>query len=123
MKIRATIVAPKRFVARTRLVAISDPPTQPVYMFSRIPRKRIHQRGSQSRSPPPLCWPKSLPGPRIRSTPTGFLKSKDITHAILNGRQLRDPTAEKLLEHSRLPLAWHDQRAAQIAERSCEDAA
>jgi class 3 adenylate cyclase len=36
----------------------------------------------------------------------------DITRAILNGRQLRDLTAEKLLEHSRLPLAWHDQRAA-----------
>jgi site-specific DNA recombinase len=35
----------------------------------------------------------------------------DITQAILNGRQPRDLTAEKLLEHSRLPLAWHDQRA------------
>src|SRR6201987_195197 len=36
----------------------------------------------------------------------------DITQAILNGRQPRDLTAEKLLEHSRLPLAWHDQRIA-----------
>jgi site-specific DNA recombinase len=36
----------------------------------------------------------------------------DITQAILNGRQPRDFTAEKLLEHSRLPLAWHDQRIA-----------
>jgi site-specific DNA recombinase len=34
----------------------------------------------------------------------------DITHAILDGRQPRDLTAEKLLENSRLPLAWHDQR-------------
>jgi site-specific DNA recombinase len=34
----------------------------------------------------------------------------DITHAILDGQQPRDLTAEKLLEHSRLPLAWHDQR-------------
>src|SRR4029077_2398246 len=34
----------------------------------------------------------------------------DITQAILEGRQPRDLTAEKLLEHSRLPLAWHDQR-------------
>ena len=34
----------------------------------------------------------------------------DITKAILDGRQPRDLTAEKLLEHSRLPLAWHDQR-------------
>src|SRR6266403_1031920 len=33
----------------------------------------------------------------------------DITQAILDGRQPRDLTAEKLLEHSRLPLAWHDQ--------------
>ena len=36
----------------------------------------------------------------------------DITHAILDGRQPRDLTAEKLLDHSRLPLAWHDQRTA-----------
>ena len=36
----------------------------------------------------------------------------DITQAILEGRQPRDLTAERLLEHSRLPLAWHDQRTA-----------
>jgi site-specific DNA recombinase len=36
----------------------------------------------------------------------------DITQAILDGRQPRDLTAEKLLAHSRLPLAWRDQRAA-----------
>jgi site-specific DNA recombinase len=36
----------------------------------------------------------------------------DITQAILDGRQPRDLTPEKLLEHSRLPLAWHDQRTA-----------
>ena len=34
----------------------------------------------------------------------------DITQAILDGRQPPDLTAEKLLDHSRLPLAWHDQR-------------
>src|SRR3984893_4471693 len=34
----------------------------------------------------------------------------DITQAILDGRQPPDLTAEKLLEHSRLPLAWLDQR-------------
>jgi site-specific DNA recombinase len=36
----------------------------------------------------------------------------DLTQAILDGRQPRDLTPEKLLKHSRLPLAWHDQRAA-----------
>ncbi len=36
----------------------------------------------------------------------------DLIQAILEGRQPRDLTAQKLLEHSRLPLAWHDQRAA-----------
>jgi site-specific DNA recombinase len=36
----------------------------------------------------------------------------DITQAILEGRQPRDLTAQKLLAHSRLPLAWHDQRTA-----------
>jgi site-specific DNA recombinase len=39
----------------------------------------------------------------------GYL-APDITQAILDGRQPRDLTREKLLEHSRLPLAWHDQR-------------
>jgi hypothetical protein len=29
---------------------------------------------------------------------------------LLDGGQPRDLTAEKLLEHSRLPLAWRDQR-------------
>jgi site-specific DNA recombinase len=33
-----------------------------------------------------------------------------IAQAILDGRQPPELTAEKLLEHSRLPLAWHDQR-------------
>jgi hypothetical protein len=35
-----------------------------------------------------------------------------ITQAILDGHPPRDLTAEKLLEHSHLPLAWHDQRTA-----------
>jgi len=39
----------------------------------------------------------------------GYL-APDITQAIVDGRQPPDLTAEKLLEHSRLPLAWHDQR-------------
>jgi len=43
----------------------------------------------------------------------------DITQAILDGRQLRDLTAEKLLAHARLPLAWHKQRApARLPQRN-----
>jgi hypothetical protein len=34
----------------------------------------------------------------------------DITEAILDGRQPRALTADKLLAHSRLPLGWHEQR-------------
>jgi site-specific DNA recombinase len=34
----------------------------------------------------------------------------EITEAILDGRQPRDLNADKLLAHSRLPLAWHEQR-------------
>jgi len=34
----------------------------------------------------------------------------DITQAILDGRQPRGLTTDKLLAHSRLPLAWHEQR-------------
>jgi site-specific DNA recombinase len=36
----------------------------------------------------------------------------DIAQAILDGRQPRGLTADKLLAHSRLPLAWRDQRTA-----------
>ena len=39
----------------------------------------------------------------------------DITQAILDGHQPRDLTVEKLIEHSRLPLAWHDQRTVGFA--------
>jgi hypothetical protein len=35
----------------------------------------------------------------------------DIAQALLDGRQPRDLTANKLLAHSRLPLAWHEQRS------------
>jgi hypothetical protein len=35
----------------------------------------------------------------------------DIAQAILDGRQPRDLTTEKLLAHSRLPLAWDEQRS------------
>src|SRR6201987_1357816 len=34
----------------------------------------------------------------------------EITQAILDGRQPPHLTADKLLAHSRLPLAWHEQR-------------
>ena len=34
----------------------------------------------------------------------------DITQAILEGRQPRDLTADQPLAHSRLPLAWQEQR-------------
>jgi site-specific DNA recombinase len=34
----------------------------------------------------------------------------DIMQAILDGRQPRDLTADKLLAHSRLPLTWDEQR-------------
>ena len=35
----------------------------------------------------------------------------DILQAILDGHQPPDLSADKLLTHSRLPLAWHEQRA------------
>ena len=34
----------------------------------------------------------------------------DITRAVLDGRKPRGLTADKLLVHSRLPVAWHEQR-------------
>jgi site-specific DNA recombinase len=50
----------------------------------------------------------------------------DITQAILDGRQPRGLTADKLLAHSRLPLAWPEQRIvpsadalASAADRRC----
>jgi hypothetical protein len=35
--------------------------------------------------------------------------------AILDGRQPRDLTADKLLAHSRLPLGWHERTLLGIA--------
>jgi Resolvase, N terminal domain len=40
----------------------------------------------------------------------GKIAEGDITQAIVDGRQPRWLTADKLLEPSRLPLAWRDQR-------------
>ena len=40
----------------------------------------------------------------------GYL-APDIAQAILDGRQPRVLTADKLLAHSRLPLAWYEQRS------------
>jgi site-specific DNA recombinase len=36
----------------------------------------------------------------------------DIIQAIIDGRQPRHLTPDKLLAHSRLPLSWRDQRTA-----------
>ncbi len=36
----------------------------------------------------------------------------DITKAILEGRHPPDLTASRLINHTRLPLGWKDQRAA-----------
>jgi hypothetical protein len=54
---------------------------------------------------------------RERVSPSYFTRlvrltylAPDITEAILDGRQPRDLTANKLLAHSRLPLGWHKQR-------------
>jgi len=35
----------------------------------------------------------------------------DIAGAILDGHQPRGFTTEKLIDHSRLPLDWHQQRS------------
>ena len=43
---------------------------------------------------------------------TRVVRLSYITQAILDGRQPRDLTTDKLLAHSRLPLAWHEQRTA-----------
>ena len=54
---------------------------------------------------------------RERVSPSYFTRlvrlsylAPDITEAILDGRQPRDLTADNLLAHSRLPLAWREQR-------------
>src|SRR5262245_45500 len=65
-------------------------------------------------------WPaiEALPDPEPRPDVNRPSKQDgviDITHAILDGRQPRDLTAEKLLEHSRLPPAWHQRTALGFA--------
>jgi hypothetical protein len=47
---------------------------------------------------------------RIPAAKIEQLVSDRVHRWLLEGWQPRDLTPEKLLEHSRLPLAWHDQR-------------
>ena len=50
-------------------------------------------------------------GRRAALVGTASYLAPDIAQAILDGRQPRDLTADKLLAHSRLPLAWYEQRS------------
>ena len=59
---------------------------------------------------------------RERVSPSYFTRlvrlnylAPDFTKAILDGRQPRDLTADKLLAYSRLPLGWHERRYGQLA--------
>ena len=52
----------------------------------------------------------ATPDPAARLVRLSYL-APDIAQAILDGNQPRDLTADKLLAHSCLPLAWHEQRA------------
>ena len=79
---------------------------------------------SSSQSRLPRHWPPGSDGvpfatlaKRQGVSPSYFTRlvrlsylAPDITEAILDGRQPRDLTADKLLAHSRLPLGWHEQR-------------
>src|ERR1700758_4632588 len=66
---------------------------------------------TRGKTPPPSPSERASVGPTSRLVRLSYI-ALDITQAILDGRQPRDLTPEKLLEHSRLPLAWHAQRIA-----------
>jgi hypothetical protein len=65
-----------------------------------------------SQVPPTFLSPKESPTSFWDQSVRLSYLAPDITQAILAGHQPRDLTATKLLEHSRLPLAWDDQRTA-----------
>jgi hypothetical protein len=72
---------------------------------------RCGQRRIWTRPTNPHCgrlsWKDQKTG---TSTSLVSLLAPDIAQAILDGRQPRDLTADKLLAHSRLPQAWPEQR-------------
>ena len=47
---------------------------------------------------------------QVRVAGTGLVGIVNVTEPILEGRQPPDLSPDKLLAHSRLPLAWHEQR-------------
>ena len=71
--------------------------TRPSSAATRFPLRRLPSAKASAR---PISLVSSASAISRRISPTRF------------SMQPRDLTAEKLLEHSRLPLAWHDQRTA-----------
>ena len=70
----------------------------------------LHSRAvTACRLPPWLSGRSVSPSYFTRLVRLNYL-APDIIEAILDGRQPRDLTADKLLAHSRLPLGWHEQR-------------
>jgi hypothetical protein len=75
----------------------------------------VHQGQSHPGEHPPIIdqrlakWEGVSPSYFTRLVRLSYL-APDITEAILDGRQPRDLTADKLLVHSRLLLGWHEQR-------------
>jgi site-specific DNA recombinase len=73
--------------------------------------RRFNAVLTRAKTPPHSPSERASVGPTSRLVRLSYI-ALDITQAILDGRQPRDLTPEKLLEHSRLPLAWHAQRIA-----------
>ena len=71
--------------------------TRPSSAATRFPLRRLPSAKASAR---PISLVSSASAISRRISPTRF------------SMQPRDLTAEKLLEHSRMPLAWHDQRTA-----------
>jgi len=91
--------------------AISKPDARLIKLLIRARRFNTALLGSDSLPFAALAKREGVsPSYFTRLVRLGYL-APDIAQAILDGRQPRDLTADKLLAHSHLPLAWHEQRS------------
>jgi hypothetical protein len=74
-------------------------------------RDKLVQSASASASLADIARRENLTGSYFTRLIRLAYLAPDITTAILEGRQPRDLTAQTLLDHSRLPLAWPEQRS------------
>ena len=97
-------------IEATDRVATAKPDARLIKLLSRAQRFNTALLGSDGVSFSELAKREGVsPSYFTRLIRLSYL-APDITQAILDGHQPPGLTADKMLAHSRLPLAWQDQR-------------